>query len=426
MRCLISLFAAGMLLAAGHCAWAESSGEVVGGDDTPPVKPEPQPAPPPPPNNQDTGPVSRLPLTVDEPDFKATVKFPEKPQPRIDQDTRPKEGYKPRRREFVVPQEEGFEKPEGDATEDSDNKASDSEEISEILAKAIAKEKSGKKMKDMVPVYQEIVNAAPEDAAAHYRLGIAMIRTGDLAKGLPELENSLKLKPRNSKYLCDYGLACLRAGWVEKALVACQMAAFAMPANGRYQSAAGDALLASGKISEAADAYSRAVNLEPKNTDYMHNLGKAYLVARAYKRAGEVFDEAIRLRPDYSPYYCSRGLAFQSLKNVKDAVQCYMVAIKLDKNDAYAHYLLAGCYSDPDDPTYTNRIEAMDHAEKACKLTDFKNPQYLMGMARVLRLGLNYDQAVALARKAIELDPRDEYRQELAKFEQLRTEGGRK
>jgi tetratricopeptide (TPR) repeat protein len=204
------------------------------------------------------------------------------------------------------------------------------------------------------------------------------------------------------------------------------MAAFAMPANGRYQSAAGDALLASGKISEAADAYSRAVNLEPKNTDYMHNLGKAYLVARAYKRAGEVFDEAIRLRPDYSPYYCSRGLAFQSLKNVKDAVQCYMVAIKLDKNDAYAHYLLAGCYSDPDDPTYTNRIEAMDHAEKACKLTDFKNPQYLMGMARVLRLGLNYDQAVALARKAIELDPRDEYRQELAKFEQLRTEGGRK
>ena len=43
-----------------------------------------------------------------------------------------------------------------------------------------------------------------------------------------------------------------------------------------------------------------------------------------------------------------------------------------------------------------------------------------------LRLTRNYEQACTIARTAIELDPRDEYRQELATFEQLRTEGGRK
>jgi len=423
MRRLLALLAP-VLIVIAQSAHAESSGEVVGAEDTPPpVKAPEQPL------AKDTQPVSRLPLTVDEPDFKATVTFPEKPVPKVDQDTRPKDVIKPKKREFSVPQEEGVaEKPPGETPNEeatADNK-NDTDEISPALAKAIAKEKAGKKSKEMLPVYQEIANAEPENAEAHYRLGIVLIRTGDLAKGLPEIENALKLKPKNSKYMCDFGLAALRAGWVEKALTACQTAAFAAPGNSRYQSAVGDAFLANGKIPEAVEAYKRAVNLDPQNAEYIHNLGKAYLLGRAYKRAGEVFEEAIRLRPDYSPYYCSRGLAFESQKNTKEAIQCYSVAIKLDKNDAYAHYLLAACYSDPDDPTYTNRIEAMDHAEKACKLTEFKNAQYLMGMARALRLGLNYEQAVTIARKAIDIDPRDEYRQELAKFEQMRTEGGRK
>jgi tetratricopeptide (TPR) repeat protein len=421
MRLRIALPAIALLVAF-HSVCAESSGEVVGGADDDP----PPPIKAPEPEKKDTQAVSRLPLTVDEPDFKATVTFPEQPVPKVDQSTRPKDVSKPKKREFNLPQEEGVnEKPPAETTDETAENKNETEEISPALAKVIAKEK-GKKSKELTPLYAEVVTAEPENAEAHYRLGVALIRGGDLAKGLPELESAGRLKPKNSKYLCDFGLGCLRAGWYEKGLIACQTAALNSPSNPRFQSAAGDAFLANGKINEAVESYKRAMTIDPQNPEYMHNLGKAYLIGRAYKLAGEVFDEAIKLRPDHTPFYCSRGLAWQSSKNIKEAIQCYMVAIKIDKNDAYAHYLLASCYSDPDDPTYTNAIDAITHAEKACKLSEFKNAQYLMGMARALRVGHNYEQAVIIARKAIELDPNDEYRQEMAKFEQLRTEGGRK
>ena len=98
-------------------------------------------------------------------------------------------------------------------------------------------------------------------------------------------------------------------------------------------------------------------------------------------------------------------------------------ALKLDKDNAYAHSLLASVYSDPEDPTYTNKFEAMSHAEKAVKLTEYSNAQYLMGLARALRISRNYDQAVLVGRKALEIEPRDDYRRELVKIEQMRAEG---
>ena len=391
--------------------------------ENPPVQPTTPPLEPP----KSTQAVTRMPITVNEPDFKATAVFPVTPVPKLDQDTRPvKEVAKPKHREFIVPQEDGVSETTVPVDDKGDASKKDAEEISPLLANAIAKERSGKKFKDILPLFQQVVTAEPENAEAHYRLGLLMHKSGDLKTGIQELEAALKLRPNNNKYRCDFGLLVLQAGWVEKALSSCRAAAQAAPAVARYQSALGDVVIAAGDLQSAVEVYTRAVSLEPKNAEYLHNLGKAFLLGRAYKRAGEVIDEAIHLRPDYAPYYCSRGLVFQSDKGMKDAIRSYLIAIKLDKDNAYAHYLLAGCYSDADDPTYTNRFEAFDHAEKAVKLTEGKNPQYLMGLARVYRLQRNWDGAISTASHAIEIQPREDWRQELAEFQRLRNEGHEK
>lgn len=373
-------------------------------------------------------PVTRMPITVNEPDFKATAIFPETPVPKLDQDTRaPKTVAKPKqqRREFSVPPEEGVAEPitPADDKTEAAAKEKEKEEISPALAKVIARERSGKKLREIVPQYQDIVATEPQNAEAHYRLGLVMAKTGDLKVALQELETALKLKPGNNKFRCDYGLIAIQAGWVEKALDACRTAAQTSPAVARYQSALGDVLVAVGDVTNAVDAYTRAVNLEPQNAEYLHNLGKAFMLGRAFKRAGEVLDEAIRLKPENSTYYCTRGLAFESDKAFKEAIRSYMIAVKLDKDNPYAHYLLASIYSDPVDPTYTNSFEAMDHAQKAVKLTESKNPLYLMGLARAQRLAHDYGGAVLTGLKALELQPRDDWRQEVAEFERLKNEG---
>jgi tetratricopeptide (TPR) repeat protein len=367
---------------------------------------------------------------VDEPGFKASVKFANQPAPNFDLSSKNTNQIAvPKRNNWAVPQEDGVapgtaSHNPADAAAAADDKAQSVEDISPALAAVIAREKAGGKLRELIPVYQAIALAEKDNAAPHFRLGMALIRSNDMQSGLKELELAIVLQPKNGKYLCDYGIAALKAGWVEKAFAACQAAVSGAPTNARYLSALGDVHLAAAHLPEAADAYTRAIKAEPQNSSYYYNLGLTYMHARDFKRAAELFNEAIKMKPGFAPYYCSRGLAAENLRNQKQAIEDYQTAFKLDKTNAYAHFLYAGVFSDPDDPTYTNRFEAVEHAEKAVKLTQYKNAQYLMGLARALRVGRNYEQAVEAARKAVELEPtREDYRKELAQYEQYKKQG---
>lgn len=390
---------------------------------------EDDPLPRPKANTPANQPVERLPFIIDEPDFKATAVFPVQPVPDFAVDeTRVKneKRLRPSRATWSLPLEDGAETgPASDEVAESLGIAETSrEDISPLLAKAIAKEKASKKSrdKDSIALYSDVVNAEPENAAALYRLGLAKARSGDVRNGVLELEKALNMQPKNPKYQCDFGLVALQAGWLDKAVTSCQWAAAAVPANARYQSALGDCFLSTGNVSKAASAYDRAWKLEPENSEYIHNLSLAHLHGKAFKKSIEICNEAIRMRPTHSPFYCTRGLAQENSKAAKEAIQDYELAVKLDRNNAYAHYLLASIYSDPDDPTLTSAYEAIEHANKAVALTQGRNAQYLMGLARACRVGRSYDLALDAARRAVALDAREDYKKELSAFEKLRGE----
>ena len=368
---------------------------------------------------------------VDEPGFKASVKFTGNPTPKYDQSTNnanPING--PKGKAWSVPLEEGSAGParsangeEAPPTAPAEKAAPVPEYISPALANAIAREKAGARPVEMIPVYRAIAKSEGESASTRYRLGLALIHGGELQNGLVELEAAIAMEPKNPKYLCDYGVAALRAGWIEKSFAACQTATSITPGSARYQSALGDVHLAAQHLDNAVESYTRAVKLDPDNPAYFYNLGLAFMRKGDFKRAVDVFAEAIRLKP-MPAYYCSMGLAYENMKNHKNAIECYVAALKLDKNYAYAHYLFAGIFSDGEDPTYTNKFEAIEHAQKAVKLTDSKNAQYLMGLARAYRIARDYDRATANAKKAVELEPtRPDLRREYAEIEQSKMQG---
>ena len=59
------------------------------------------------------------------------------------------------------------------------------------------------------------------------------------------------------------------------------------------------------------------------------------------------------------------------------------------------------------------------------KLTERKNAQYLMGLARALRVARNYEQAADIAKQAVALEPgRVDFRQEWQRYEHMKKEGG--
>ena len=187
---------------------------------------------------------------------------------------KPAKALLPDKPEWAMPQEEGADNGAPAAGKSAPAaEANSKEEISPLLAKAIGKERETKHPKDMAPLYQAVVEAEPENAAAHYRLGLAQARSGEFAKSLAgtgesrhaaarESEVSVRLRPGGpAQRPARQSLSCLQA------------AAAAAPSSGRYQNALGDCFLAAGRLDNAAEAYKRAINAAPDNAEYLHNLG---------------------------------------------------------------------------------------------------------------------------------------------------------
>ncbi len=423
----LAMFSA-LLFCASRFMHAEDVVEILDLNTGKPVNPPTRPAPD---SSTEKKPTPKGSTEVDEPGFKASVRFAGQPKPKYDQGSTDAQTITvPKNKSWSVPIEEGSNGPipslhsaESADAAAAEKSAATIEIISPTLASAIAREKAGAKPVEMISIYRAISKSESDNAAPHYRLGLALLRGGQIKEGLVELETTIAMEPRNPKYLCDYSVASLRAGWIEKSFAAIQAAIEVSPNTARYQSALGDVHLTAQHLPEAIEAYTRAVKLEPENSIYFYNLGLVYMRSNEFKRAAECFTEAIQLKPKPA-YHCSRGLAFENMKIHKNAFLDYDAALKLDKNCAYAHYLFAGIFSDGEDPTYTNKFEAIEHAQKAVKLTDGKNAQYLMGLARAYRVARDYDRATKTAKLAVELEPaRSDLRREFAEIEQSKMQG---
>ncbi|WP_191621384.1 tetratricopeptide repeat protein [Marinihelvus fidelis] len=75
------------------------------------------------------------------------------------------------------------------------------------------------------------LGAAPDDASLHHALGLAMVRAGDTAAALPELERSAELAPDNPRYAYVYGVALNSTGQGAAAIEALETAQAQHPNN---------------------------------------------------------------------------------------------------------------------------------------------------------------------------------------------------
>ena len=301
--------------------------------------------------------------------------------------------------------------------------------ISPALAAAIAREEKLRRDKDsvkwgqVVAAYRAVVDAEPNNAEARYRLGLALARAGKPGEGCSELERALVLSPDEPRYLMDFGTLAAQMGQFQKALGACAKAVQTVPGSARACNALGNVCLAAGDHPKAVAAYRSAVRLAPQNPRYIHNLGRAYLSGGEFKMAVQVLDEVLRLDRKCAEAFNDRATAFRELKELRRAITDLQQAVSLKPDFALAHYNLSQLYLGARDVSFTERFGALDHAQSAVKLTERKEPLFLMGLAEAFSLNRDFDKAVQAAREATLLDPRKDYLDQLAKYEQLQKQG---
>jgi len=179
--------------------------------------------------------------------------------------------------------------------------------------------------------------------------------------------------------------------------------------------------------------YKKAIEIDEKAYWLHNNLGTVYYHQKKYNDAERAYKEALRLKPDYFYAYNNLGIIYAEQKKYALAETEFNETLKLNPNSLNAHsnlgflYYLQGDYQkaekkfkeclhlNPDDADTYNTLgllyfdlkrweEASDHFGQALS-HDQSSSESIAGKAiTLLRLGKD-DEALALFRKAVSLDP---------------------
>lgn len=211
----------------------------------------------------------------------------------------------------------------------------------------------------------------PDHAETLHRQGSALVRAGQLDKGLASLQAAIEQDREASRYWYSLGLAhrdlknhdaalqafdrassldprCSLArhgrglvlqelGRFDEALTEYDAAIASDPERAEAYSNRGNALHALGRNHEALENYVQALALRPDYTDAMFNRGIALEGLGRYIDALECYDAALRLQPDHAAAACNRGNVLQELGRDREALESYEAAIASDANLPEAH-----------------------------------------------------------------------------------------
>jgi rhomboid protease GluP len=221
-----------------------------------------------------------------------------------------------------------------------------------------------------------------------------------------------------------------------------------------------DRLLAEGERFESAHQYDRelrsfqqALRLAPHEQQPHEEMGTYYLTQKQYDQAIQEFQEAIRLSGGDDHPRLELGLAYQlkgdpqkaqqifedvigkhpptadgqkllaanqmlladlyaKQKLYPDAIKNYQQALRLVPDFAEAHNNLAWLYATCDDPKYRDPKAALDHAQQAVKLTEWKEGESIDTLAEAYYVNGDYQQAVEVQKRALALEPHNAELQE--------------
>lgn len=201
--------------------------------------------------------------------------------------------------------------------------------------------------------FADAIDIYPENANAHYGLGLALIDFGRLNKAAHHLTEATRLKPELVE-------GYYQQGWISFEQEKFSIAETALRRVLERDAGHGPAHYLLGRIYEknnalkkANDAYRKAVQLNPGNSDIFLVLARLYLRVAAEKEAVAVLDEGIRLnsellsRPNagMALLYNERGIIQMQQGQYKEAVNAFRQAIKWDADRVEVAFNIACAYS---------------------------------------------------------------------------------
>jgi tetratricopeptide (TPR) repeat protein len=200
-----------------------------------------------------------------------------------------------------------------------------------------------------------------------------------------------------------YGNALARRGQLDKALVHFNEALRINPQCLDARNDIGMVFLAQGRVDKAIECFNDVLRLRPDYPNAHINLGLALAAQAEYDKAIEHLSRALQVKSDWPEVYYYLGLVYQRQGKYKLAIQNYTETLRLKPECLDTMNNLAWLLATVEDRRFRTPAEAVKHAERACKLSAYKQPRLLDTLAVAYAAANRFNEAIETAEKAIHL-----------------------
>jgi protein O-GlcNAc transferase len=217
--------------------------------------------------------------------------------------------------------------------------------------------------------FENVVRLAPSAEQGHSALGAVLVRVGETAAGIRELEKALAMKPGDTSAQQNLALAWEQSGQAAKALpwfakLEAASRSEKRPLQGEVLAAYARCLAAAGQQESAVEKMKQAVAAAPRNGEWLDELGTIYAQQRNWSQAQRAFNAALQIDPRLAMAHFHLGVTLESER----------------------------------------QSGALEELRRACELAP-ANGTIALELGRLLATGGNDEEAIPVLQRAMELDP---------------------
>jgi tetratricopeptide (TPR) repeat protein len=212
---------------------------------------------------------------------------------------------------------------------------------------------------------KEALKIDPEYNAAIFTLAQAYKKLKKYDEAIAGFERAIQLDPKDSKPHVSLGEVFLETKNLDKAIAHFEEAISIDPEHSSLaHNNLGAALLEKKRLEQAETELLRALEMRPRIPDAHYNLGLLYEERADPKRAMEEYKKEIEIHPGAHPAHFNLALLYGKMGLLQEQVYEFKEAIKTEKGFARAYLFLAKAYLDLNE----NFEEAIDLAKKGLEL----------------------------------------------------------